>query len=138
MEWVRKTLRLPDTLVDTISQLASAEGRDWSEVARLLLDEATRQRLYPGIIFLAGPAGRRPHLAGTGLDVWEVVAAYRAVGEDFQALKREWPWVPEARLRLALAYYQTYPEEINRRLEVEEAWTPERVRATLSHVSAPA
>lgn len=137
MGWLRKTLRLPSDLVNVISQIATAEGREWSAAARVLLEEAARQRHFPGIIFLGGPSGRRAHLAGTGLDVWEVVAACRAVGDDFQALAREWSWVPGALLRLALAYYQTYPEEINRRLEIEETWTPERVRSTLSYIVSP-
>lgn len=33
---------------------------------------------HPGIIFRAGPAGRRPDLAG-GPDIWEVARAFRNV-----------------------------------------------------------
>ena len=43
-----------------------------------------RMRSAPGVLFADGPAGRRAVIAGTGLDVWEVIAAWRAADEDFE------------------------------------------------------
>lgn len=48
-----------------------------------------------------------------------------------EALQRNYPWLTEAQLRSALAYYEHYPEEIDSRLACEERWTPERVRREL-------
>ncbi|MGH9379064.1 MAG: DUF433 domain-containing protein [Thermoanaerobaculia bacterium] len=80
---------------------------------------------------MTGPAGRRAVLAGTGLDVWEVVATWRDVGESSDALRESYPWLTEPQLRAALAYYQLYPQEIDERLRREDDWTPDRVRREL-------
>jgi uncharacterized protein (DUF433 family) len=64
-----------------------------SAVVRDLLEEALRMRRCPGIVFVDGPTGRRPVLAGTGLEVWEVVKAYRDCGEDFKKLKETLDWL---------------------------------------------
>ena len=67
-------------------------------------------------------------VSGTGLDVWEVVATWREGGESYETLRRNYPWLSDAQLRAALGYYETYPSEIDARLEREARWTPERVR----------
>ncbi len=119
-------VRLPEELDLEIRREVERSGRNWSQVVAELLQEAVRMRRAPGIIFSAGSTGRRATIAGTGLDVWEVVAAWRACGEDYDKLRRSYPWLDEAQLRGALSYYQLYPEEIDERLERERRWTPER------------
>ena len=96
-----------------------------------LLDEAIRMRRAPGVLFVDGPTGRRAVLAGTALEVWEVVATWREIDEDAGELARSYPWLSEMQLRAALGYYRLYPDEIDARLEREAAWTPERVRREL-------
>lgn len=70
-------------------------------------------------------------IEGTGIDVWEVVSAWKADGERFTLLREDFPWLTSAQLRAALAYYHRHPEEIDARLEAERYWTPEQVRAEL-------
>lgn len=103
-------------------------GRDFTATTNELLDEALRMRRFPGIIFADGPAGRRARIAGTGLDVWELIAAYRSVGRDTARLRETFPWLPEPALRAALAYYRAYPDEIDRRVAASERWTVEELR----------
>ena len=68
-------------------------------------------------------------MAGAELEVWEIVRTYKEVGEDYGGeLRRSYPWLSEPQLRAALSYYELYPDEIEARLELEESWTPERVR----------
>ena len=67
-------------------------------------------------------------VAGTGLEVWEIVRAYKEVGEDYGELRKGYPWLAEPQLRAALSYYELYPDEIETRLKLEESWTPERVK----------
>ena len=100
-------------------------GRNWSETVAELLEEAVKMRRAPGIAFRPGPTGRRATLPGTGIDVWEVVAAYRAVGEDRERLGDEFPTLEPMQLRAALSYYELYPDEIDERLEREESLGPE-------------
>jgi uncharacterized protein (DUF433 family) len=101
-----------------------------------LLTEAIKMRRAPGVVFADGPAGRRAVVAGSGLDVWEVVAAWQACDQERARLRESLPWMTEAQIRAALAYYELYPEEIDSRLERERQWTPERVRRELPF-SAP-
>ena len=39
-----------------------------------LHSEAVKMRRAPGIVFADGPSGRRAVVAGSGLDVWEIMA----------------------------------------------------------------
>lgn len=124
-------VRVSEELDRQIAREAAAEGKSWSATTAELLEEAIRMRRAPGVIFMSGPAGRRAVIAGTGLDIWEVVATWRDVEQSFEALRQSYPWLTESQLRAALAYYQLYPDEIDERLRREEEWTPERVRREL-------
>jgi len=72
---------------------------------------ALRVQRFPGITFVQGPAGRRAHLAGTGLDVWEVIELLREYGSE-KALRKHFPRLSSLMIRLARAYADAYPEEI--------------------------
>lgn len=85
----------------------------------------------PGIVFQDGPTGGRAVIAGTGLDVWEIIAAWQEGGRDFEELRQGYDWLSDAQLRAALRYYELYPEEIDARLERERRWTPETIRLDL-------
>ena len=124
-------LRVPDELDREIAREAAAQGKSWSATTTELLEEALRMRRSPGVVFTTGPAGRRAILAGTGLDVWEVIATWREREGDFAALRQAYPQLSEPQLRAALGYYRLYPGEIEERLRREEEWTPERLRREL-------
>jgi uncharacterized protein (DUF433 family) len=91
--------------------------------------ETEKMRRVPGIVFADGVAGRRARVAGTGIDVFEVIGSYRSAGDDWAALREAYHWLAEDHLRAALAYYEAYPEEIEERLAREESLTPECVWA---------
>lgn len=91
--------------------------------------EAEKMRRVPGIFFADGPAGRRARVAGTGLDVFEIIKNYRAFREDFEELRLRFDWLSEEQVRAAVRYYETYPDEIIERLEREAMYTPEYVYA---------
>ena len=81
-------------------------------MAEQFLEEALRLVEHPGIVFRDGPAGRRPGLAASGLDVWEVVETVADNGGDAgeAAQYLDLPlWVVEAATR----YYAAYPDEID-------------------------
>jgi uncharacterized protein (DUF433 family) len=129
MKSAQKCLRIPFPIVQAIQELAEAAGRDFSASAVELLTEAVKMRRCPGIIFADGPSGRRARLAGTGLDVWEVLATHRSVEGHPERLRQAYPWLSEAQIRAAIGYYTLFPEEIDRRIARSEDWTPERLRA---------
>lgn len=96
-------------------------------MVRSLVEEAVKMRRAPGIIFTGGPTGRRATIAGTGTDVWEVVATWKACDTDYGRLQDSYTWLQDRQLRAALSYYELFPEEIDSRLDRERALTPERV-----------
>ena len=131
MKTTAKGIRIPEDLAREIGREAEERGRSWSATASELLTEAIRMRRAPGIVFADGPSGRRAVIAGSGLDVWEVVAVWNEAGKDADELRANFPWLMEPQLRAALAYYRLFPAEIDARLQRERDWTPERVRDEL-------
>jgi uncharacterized protein (DUF433 family) len=121
MTTMQKSLRLSSEVVKAIERLAVGTGKDFSGLARDLLEEAIKMRRCPGITFADGPAGRRARLAGTGIDVWEIIAAYKGLGKDGSRLKESYHWLNEQQLRAAFSYYTLNPEEIDRQIEDNEA-----------------
>lgn len=128
-------LRVSESLEQNIQREADARGSSWSAMTVELLEEGVRMRRTPGVAFVDGATGRRAVIAGSGVEVWEAVAAWQEVGQDFTALAQNYPWLSEMQLRSALAYYQLYPDEIDARLEREASWTPERVRGELPYAA---
>jgi uncharacterized protein (DUF433 family) len=76
-----------------------------------MLEVASRMQRYPGITFIEGPAGSRAHLAGMGLDVWEVIALLREF-KTASALREHFPRLSPIAISVAEAYARDYPEEI--------------------------
>lgn len=128
-------IRLPAALEQAIQHEADARDRSWSAMTGELLDEAIRMRRAPGVAFVDGATGRRAVIAGTALDVWEVVATWRNLEEDMDRLEQSYPWLSEMQLRAALGYFRLFPDEIDVRIDREEAWTPERVRQEIPYAT---
>jgi uncharacterized protein (DUF433 family) len=127
MAVIQKSLRIPEKILKEIEQIAEESQRDFSSVANELLEEAVKIHRCPGIVFSEGVRGRRARVAGTGVEVWEIIAAYRSVRKSMDRLRRAYHWLTDQQLQSSLAYYQVYPEEIDRLIAANEAWTPERV-----------
>lgn len=131
-----KSLRLPAALEQELEREFARRGvKEWTTGVVDLLSEAVRMRRVPGIVFVDSRTGRRPVVAGAGLDVWEVIATWKAVGGDEPRFREATDWLTETQRRAALNYYALYPAEIDERLAVEESWTPERVRQELPFAS---
>jgi len=138
MRTVQKSLRLPEEAVKEIEALASHSGRDFSGFARDLLIEAVKIRRCPGVTFADGPIGRRARIAGTGIDVWEFIAAFKAVGENYDKLKETYHWLSDQQVRAALAFYALYPDEIDERIARNEGLTEEKVLKRFPFLANPA
>ena len=125
MSAVQKSLRIPQETVKEIEQLASESGRDFSSIVKDLLIEAIKMRHCPGIIFAEGVTGRRARVAGTGLEVWEIVSTFKGVHQDFKRLKKAYHWLTEQQLRAAVGYYSAYSDEIDLQINRNESWSKE-------------
>jgi uncharacterized protein (DUF433 family) len=136
MASVQKSLRIPRRIAEEIEDLGAEAGLDFSGVANQLLEEAVRMRRCPGIVFRAGPSGRRATVAGTGIDVWEIIATYHAVGRAERRLRKSYHWLTEPQLRAALTYYRLYPDDIDQKLRRDADITAEAVRRRFPALAA--
>jgi uncharacterized protein (DUF433 family) len=123
----QRSVRLLEKVDEGVVGLAERSGRDFSAVVNELLDEALKMRRIPGIYFADTPSGRTAKVAGSGLGVWEIIMGYRSVDEDWDRLRESYHWLTEYQLRSALAYAEAYHDEIERRIQRDEQWTPEKL-----------
>jgi uncharacterized protein (DUF433 family) len=128
MAGVQKSIRLPAETMKEIEEMAKETGQDFSNVTKDLLQEAIKMRRCPGILFAEGTSGRRARVAGTGIEVWEVIATYRSVKKDLKRLQKAFHWLSREQLKAALGYYMAYPQEIDQLIEKNERWNEGRVR----------
>jgi uncharacterized protein (DUF433 family) len=128
MAGVQKSLRLPAETMKEIEDMAKETGQDFSNVTKDLLQEAIKMRRCPGILFAEGTSGRRARVAGTGIEVWEVIATYKSVKKDPKKLQKAYHWLSREQLKAALGYYTAYPQEIDQLIEQNERWNEGRVR----------
>jgi len=124
---VQKSLRIPQRTFEEIERIARETGRDFSSVAKDLLAEAIKMRRCPGIMFADGVSGRRARIAGTGLEVWEVISTHRSVEQEFSRLHKAYHWLTEQQLRAAIGYYTVYRQEIDELIKLNESWSRESV-----------
>lgn len=111
------SVRLPKSISSAIRIKARASGKPFSRVIKEMLESMLRMQRFPGIVFVDGPAGRRAHLAGTGLDVWEIIGLlqeYKTVAK----LRGSFPRLSPMAIQVARAYAEAYPDEINAFLEL--------------------
>jgi len=130
MSTVQRSFRIKEPILREIERIRKNKAAN--ALANELLEEALKMRRCPGIIFSQGITGRRARIAGTGVEVWEVVYEHQIVGKDVEALKKALPHLTERQLIAALNYYQDYPEEINELIQSNEAITPKTVEGRFS------
>ncbi len=128
MASIQKSMRIPEEMVEEIQGIALQSGKDFSATTKELLEEAIKMHRCPGIVFAEGVSGRRARIAGTGIEVWEVIANYKGLGEDLERLNTVYHWLTELQIRAALAYYSAYPEEIDNLVTQNEGWTRESTK----------
>ena len=87
-------------------------GRPRSAIVEELAEEAAKARLLPGVAFRGSP--RRAWVIGSGLDVWEIIELERSYGGELARLRESHPLVTERHVRLARAYAERFPDEIER------------------------
>ena len=130
MSTVHRSFRIKEPILQEIDRIR--KNRPANALANELLEEALKMRRCPGIIFSEGVSGRRARIAGTGVEVWEVIYEYQILGENIKALKKALSHLTERQLVAALNYYRYYPEEINELIRSNETITPEAVKGRFS------
>jgi hypothetical protein len=98
-----------------VTEEARRVGRSRSAVVEELAEEAAKMRLFPGIGYRGRP--RRAWVIGSGLDIWELVEVLRSYEGNAEKLRASHPLVSDRHLRLARAYTERFPDEIEGLLE---------------------
>lgn len=114
------SLRLPRAVAEKVRSIATLERRSLADTVRVLTEEAIKAREFPDIIFVDGPTGRRATFRD-GPDVWEIVEPYVLAGKDWTVLRESYPDLDEAKLRAAVRYYESYPEELEARIALNQS-----------------
>ncbi len=127
MKSIQKSLRIPTDTLKIIEQISNASGMAFNAVVKDLLSEAIKMRRCPGIIFTEGINGRRARIAGTGLEVWEVITSYQGVDQDFDRLQKAYHWLTIQQLKAALGYYSAYHQEIENLISQNQSLSKESV-----------
>jgi hypothetical protein len=108
------SIRLDDELRAQLATHAAAESTTVTELIERFVREGLACAAHPGVVFKAGPAGRRAALAG-GPDVWEIAAALRDTAgtesERVAALAEQFG-IHERQVAIALNYAAARREEI--------------------------
>jgi uncharacterized protein (DUF433 family) len=123
------SVRLSKSVLSPIRAKARASGKPISRVIKEMLESALRMQRFPGIVFVEGPTGRRAHLAGTGLDVWEVSRLLQEY-ETAAKLHESFPHLSPMAIQIAKAYADAYPEEISLFVEMNDQ-SPQELREKL-------
>lgn len=122
---VARAVSLP--ISEDLAERLRAEGEASDQpplvLAASLIDEGLKTRQFPGIVYMDGPSGRRASLAD-GPDVWQIIRALQEVPTDqydpVETICIESD-LPERQVRLAVSFYEAYPDEIEAKIEDDRA-----------------
>lgn len=113
------SIRLSSLTDELVTREARRTRRSKGAIVEMLAEEALRTRRFPGVAFRGADWNRRPWVIGTGLDVWEIVAASRSFSSSQDMAARS--DLTEPQIQLALAYYKEFPEEIEEAIRDNQA-----------------
>ena len=114
--------RVPARYERLVAKQARAARRSKSDLVARYVIEKSLEAEFPGIAFRDSLSGREAYLTGHRVAVWEVLAVHGETG-SVEKTARHFRW-PLVLVRRALAYANTFPEEVGRSREGESDPTP--------------
>lgn len=117
------TFRIDQDTLRKVREPARQTKLSIGQVLAGLVEEGVRMRKCPGIVFTDGPTGRRATVAGSGIDVWEVVQVSKTC-KDRRQLARALPQLSQHQIDAALTYYAHFPSEVDGRIDKNEICLP--------------
>lgn len=118
------SMRVAPEIVRGIEREANRTGRPLTTLAGDLLEEGLAMRLYPGIAYREGAAGRRPALLGHRIDVYQVVETVEAEAGDLERAAKYFG-VPVGLVRSAMEYYADHREAVDQWIARERKYATE-------------
>jgi uncharacterized protein (DUF433 family) len=129
------SLRLAESAIERLHARARRANTPARTLAQRYVEEGLRMDEHPLVRFVDGSAGRRARVAGTGVDVWEVIAAVRDNGGDV-GRAAEYLDLPIGLIQGAVTYYGAHPDEIDEWIELNEQEAAEAHSAWLAGQAA--
>lgn len=114
------SVRVPSATFDELDRRARERGVPRNALTERYIAEGVRMDEHPGIAFREGALGRRAVLAGTRLDVWQVIETVRDSGNSVEEAA-EYLGLPVSRIQVAVDYYALHRDEIDDIAEREHA-----------------
>lgn len=111
--------RVQPRTLDHLKRRVRETGLSQTDLAERYLVEGLRMDEHPLIVFRDGATGRRPGLAGSRSDVWQVVETVKQNGSVGAA--SAYLELPLEKVHACMRYYADYTDEV-------DDWT-ERARA---------
>ncbi len=105
------SVRLEDATEKVVEVEARRTRRSKSAVVEAFVEETARTRRFPAIAFRGDDARRRAWVIGSGLDVWEIIHMLEDYGSPDKLVAGT--NLSLAQVRLAVAYRNAYPDEID-------------------------
>jgi len=129
------SLRLTESTIERLGVRAELVQIPPRTLAQRYVEEGLRMDEHPLVRFADGPAGRRARLAGTGSDVWEVIAAVRDNDGDI-AETADYLQLPLGLVQAAVTYYGAHQDEVDASIERNEREAAEARAAWLAGQAA--
>ncbi len=104
-------VRIPTRLLEDLADFN--KGESMSSIAIQALTEWVRMNNFPGIDFRWTPTGRKPHVTGTGLSVWELYHIWKDHNENIEKLLKNYPHISRSQVNAAISYAKAYLDEIS-------------------------
>jgi uncharacterized protein (DUF433 family) len=113
------SLRLAAQTIERLGVRARRAHLPPRTLAQRYVEEGLRMDEHPLVRFADGPAGRRPRLVGSGLDVWEAIATVRDNDGDLPAAAA-YLELPLGLIQAAVGYYGQHQAEIDEWIELNQ------------------
>ncbi len=97
--------------LDHLKRRVRETGLSQTDLAERYLEEGLRMDEHPLIVFRDGARGRRPGLAGSRLDVWQVIDTVKQNGSVEEAAA--YLELPPEKVQACVRYYADYQDEID-------------------------
>jgi len=112
------SLRVGAAIFADLERRARGTAASRNALAERYIAEGVRLDEHAQIRFRDGALGRRAALAGTRLDVWQVIATLRE-SENSVAATAEYLDLPVTKVEAAVRYYALYRDEVDQVAELE-------------------
>ena len=114
------SVRVSTATFGELGRRARERGVPRNALTERYIAEGVKMDEHPGVAFREGALGRRAVLAGTRLDVWQVIETVRNSGNSV-AEAAAYLGLPASRVQGAVDYYALYRDEIDDITEREHA-----------------